>query len=137
MSLLHRILQIFQFTPHEEEEEADRMIVSYSRPLEKEIKRLAYREGMPPDEMTVEILQAGIADRWDYHRSVKLWQKLTPKEQEVAAFICLGLSNDQIAEKLHISRGTVRTHVRHIFQKFEVENRVKVQEILRWWEFSE
>jgi len=136
MSLLHRLLKTFHISPDEENNEPDRTVLNYTQPLAREIKRLADREGMRPDEMTVEILQAGIADRRAYHRSAKLWHTLTPKEQEVAAFICLNLSNDEIAERLCITRGTVRTHVRHILQKFRVDGRAEVREMLRWWQFE-
>ena len=136
MSLLNRLLNTFQPSFDEEGHGPERTVFSYTQPLAREIKRLADHEGIGADEMTVEILQAGIADRRAYHRSVTLWHTLTPKEQQVAAYICLNWSNDEIAEQLDIPRGTVRTHVRHILQKFRVEGRAEVREMLRWWEFE-
>lgn len=136
MSFLQRLLKTFQSTSSELNDEPDRMVQNHARPLVREIQRLARREGMQPDEMTVEILQAGIADRQAYHHSVRLWRTLTRREKEVAALVCLNLSNDEIAEELSITRGTVRTHVRHILHKFRVENRSEIREMLRWWEFS-
>jgi DNA-binding NarL/FixJ family response regulator len=51
---------------------------------------------------------------------------LTGREKEVLQEMAYGLRNDQIAQKLMISEGTVKTHVHHILQKFEVEDRTQV-----------
>jgi len=37
-----------------------------------------------------------------------------------------GLSNKQIAEKLGVSEGTARTHVRHILRKLHLKSRSKL-----------
>lgn len=51
---------------------------------------------------------------------------LTPKEMEIIYYINLGLSNKEISDKLFISLPTVATHVRHIFQKLNVNSRSKL-----------
>ncbi|MDQ0191381.1 response regulator [Alicyclobacillus cycloheptanicus] len=50
---------------------------------------------------------------------------LTDRELEVLQEMAWGLRNDQIAQKLHISEGTVKTHVHRILQKFGVEDRTQ------------
>lgn len=52
-------------------------------------------------------------------------EALTPRETEVLALLARGLSNAEIAEQLHISVGTVRWHVKNIYRKLEVNNRVQ------------
>jgi DNA-binding NarL/FixJ family response regulator len=52
-------------------------------------------------------------------------EPLTAREQEILQEMAYGLRNDQIAHKLLISEGTVKTHVHHILQKFEVEDRTQ------------
>lgn len=42
--------------------------------------------------------------------------KLSRRQAEVAELIGRGLTNDQIAEQLHISRSTVKNHVSQIYQ---------------------
>jgi len=49
--------------------------------------------------------------------------KLTSKEIDIARYICQGLTNKEISQKLFISRCTVATHVQHIFHKLGVQRR--------------
>jgi DNA-binding NarL/FixJ family response regulator len=48
---------------------------------------------------------------------------LTERETEVLTLITEGLNNMDIAERLCISMNTVKTHLKNIFQKLEVEDR--------------
>jgi DNA-binding NarL/FixJ family response regulator len=50
---------------------------------------------------------------------------LTQQELRVLKLIALGLNNDALAETLVISRNTVKTHVRHIFEKLMVSDRTQ------------
>lgn len=48
-------------------------------------------------------------------------QALSKREQEVVRMILMGLSNNEIAEKLFISRLTVKTHINNIYKKIPQE----------------
>ncbi len=49
------------------------------------------------------------------HRSVRVgWESLTSAELDVVQLIADGMTNQQIARRLHISARTVQTHVTHI-----------------------
>ena len=48
---------------------------------------------------------------------------LTPRESEVLPLVVQGRTIARIQEELHISQGTVSTHIRHIYQKADVRNR--------------
>lgn len=48
---------------------------------------------------------------------------LTPRETEVAALVIRGHTNAEIAGKLSISVSTVKSHVRHVLHKLNLENR--------------
>lgn len=50
---------------------------------------------------------------------------LTKREQEILALIADGKSNQEIAEILYITPGTVRVHVHAILQKLEVRDRTQ------------
>jgi len=49
---------------------------------------------------------------------------LTPREIEVMRCVATGLSNNQIAEKLIVSEGTIKIHVHNIYRKIGINNRV-------------
>jgi DNA-binding NarL/FixJ family response regulator len=51
--------------------------------------------------------------------------ELTDREQEVLASIAKGLSNKQIALRLHITEGTVKGHVSNILAKLQLEDRTQ------------
>jgi PAS domain S-box-containing protein len=50
---------------------------------------------------------------------------LTPRQTEVLALLASGASTVQIAQKLHLSRETVRNHVRNILRRLRVHSRVE------------
>ncbi|MGV6988764.1 LuxR C-terminal-related transcriptional regulator [Testudinibacter sp. P80/BLE/0925] len=50
---------------------------------------------------------------------------LTTRENEILKHIANGLSNQEIADQLYLSRYTIETHIRHIYRKLTVCNRTK------------
>lgn len=49
--------------------------------------------------------------------------RLTKREIEVVRCVCQGITNDQIGEQLYISRFTVETHLKNIFDKTGIKHR--------------
>jgi DNA-binding NarL/FixJ family response regulator len=60
-----------------------------------------------------------------YQQSGPPMRELTQREVEILRLIAKGLSNNEAAKVLGLSRATVRTHLEHIYQKLEVTNRVE------------
>jgi DNA-binding CsgD family transcriptional regulator len=52
------------------------------------------------------------------------WASLTTTERAVSQLVAEGLTNSAVARRLYISPHTVNTHLRHIFAKLGVSNRV-------------
>ena len=56
--------------------------------------------------------------------------QLSPRQREVLELLALGMDNDQIAARLYISRNTVKFHVRTIYRRLGVHNRVEAARVL-------
>lgn len=50
---------------------------------------------------------------------------LTERESNVLFYLAKGLTNEEIAEKLHISIHTVKAHLESIYDKLDVSNRIQ------------
>jgi DNA-binding NarL/FixJ family response regulator len=55
--------------------------------------------------------------------SSRLPDGLTPREAEVLALIASGLSNSEIAERLAIGEGTVKSHINRLYTKIHARDR--------------
>jgi NarL family two-component system response regulator LiaR len=56
-------------------------------------------------------------------RQEDVGRDLTPREREILALVAAGLSNNEIAEHLTLSVGTVRLHVSNVLTKLDAPNR--------------
>jgi len=54
-----------------------------------------------------------------------IMEKLTEREAEVLRLVARGLNNADIAERLHLSEGTVRNHISVILAKLDVADRTQ------------
>jgi DNA-binding CsgD family transcriptional regulator len=64
---------------------------------------------------------ASVRERWERQRRPALL--LTQREREILQLVRDGLTNGEIAARLVISAGTVRSHLEHIFEKLNVHTR--------------
>lgn len=101
---------------------ADGYLLKNTEPedLRRAIWRVAEGQGALSPEVTAPVLRA-IA-RYTADVSAPL---LSDREVEVLKVMVDGLTTQQIAARLFISENTVKTHVRHIFEKLEVSNRAE------------
>jgi predicted ATPase/DNA-binding NarL/FixJ family response regulator len=54
------------------------------------------------------------------------WDSLTPTELDVVRLVVDGLSNPEVGSRLFMSRGTVKTHLSHVYAKLGVANRTEL-----------
>jgi len=52
--------------------------------------------------------------------------RMTPREREVINLIAEGLSNKEIAARLHIATHTVKSHVRNVMEKLTLHTRLQI-----------
>ena len=62
--------------------------------------------------------------RGSRNRPATGWESLTATERAVSLLVAEGLTNGAVARQLYISPHTVNTHLRHVFAKLGVSNRV-------------
>ena len=56
-----------------------------------------------------------------------VWRKvLSPREREISDLVSHELTNEQIANNLHISQPTVKTHLRNIYAKSGIHDRANL-----------
>lgn len=131
MSFLRRLLYLLGFLPKD-----GSRYYEVSESMDITLKTLATHEGRSAQELLPDLLTAGLTQ---YQSTDKLWQKwvsLTEREHDVTALTCLGLTNRQIAERLLLSPETVKTHIRNVLSKFEVNGKRELRHILAGWDFK-
>lgn len=101
---------------------ADGYLLKNTEPddLRKSILRVVEGQGALSPEVTAPVLRA--LSRFSTEVPAPL---LSDRELEVLDCMVDGLTTQQIASRLFISENTVKTHVRHIFEKLEVSNRAE------------
>ncbi len=60
----------------------------------------------------------------------RIWEQLTPSEQQVAVLLSKGLSNAEAAEVLDVTERTVKAHRAMVYSKLSVSNAVETLEFL-------
>ncbi len=93
----------------------------------KTIKAVVAGENVMPPALTqslfAEIVELALKDRGGLAADSI---QFTDRERQVVNFIAEGLSNKEIAEKLHIATYTVKSHVHNILEKMELSTRLQV-----------
>jgi DNA-binding CsgD family transcriptional regulator len=58
------------------------------------------------------------------HRAARGWAALTDSELAVSRLVADGLTNREVAERLCVSPHTASSHLRHVFEKLDINSRV-------------
>jgi two-component system, NarL family, response regulator DevR len=88
-------------------------------------RRLATGETLLSPEELVELLRIAGQSREEEREARASIEQLTRREREVLYALAEGLSNKQIAERLHMSVDTERTHMMNILNKLGVHSRLQ------------
>ncbi|WP_460715588.1 helix-turn-helix transcriptional regulator [Nocardioides dilutus] len=63
-------------------------------------------------------------------RPTEGWESLTTTERAVSLLVAEGLTNGAVARRMYVSPHTVNTHLRHVFGKLGVSNRVELAAVV-------
>jgi len=93
-------------------------------------------EQRPAEQVAADLLTFAIAYRREAQAKLVNWERLSPREQQVVALVCLRYTYSEIAEQLVISPETVKSHIRNVLRKFKVRSKADLMVILADWDFS-
>lgn len=102
---------------------ADGYLLKRTRPAELRAALLDVLRGGAP--MSSEIARRVIES---FRKPAKAREEsvgLTAREEEVLVMLSRGYSNKEIADQLHLSVDTVRSHLKHIYEKMHVRSRTE------------
>jgi len=89
------------------------------------VRRLRSGEALLSPAEVVEMLRMVSRRRQEEYEARRAIEKLTPREKQVLAALGEGLDSRDIADKLHITVETERTHMVNILGKLEVHSRLQ------------
>jgi len=89
------------------------------------VRRLKSGEALRSPAEVVEMLRMVSRRRQEEYEARRAIEKLTPREKQVLTALGEGLDSKDIAEKLHITVETERTHMVNILGKLDVHSRLQ------------
>jgi DNA-binding CsgD family transcriptional regulator len=131
MSLWQRLLRALGYQP------PARLSFHMDQELARSLQELAAREQRQAGEVAADLLSAALAERNAGGEMLERWLRLSAREQQVAALICLEYTNRQIAARLFITPETAKSHVRNVLHKFGLRSKAQLRRELAGWDFSD
>ncbi|MEN4099393.1 MAG: helix-turn-helix transcriptional regulator, partial [Anaerolineaceae bacterium] len=98
---------------------------------------LAERQHRKEEDLAADLLSFALAQHQATDHCLESWQRLSEREQQIAALTCLQYTNQEIARRLTISPHTVKSHVRNISHKFGFKTKADLRQALVNWDFSD
>ena len=100
------------------------------------LRLVAEREQRSPQEVAAQLVNQASQDQTTQAWVVACWEQLSPRQKQIAAYVCRGDSTRQIAAQLNIAQTTVKSHVEMVLRKFGVNSRVALRKLLEHWDLS-
>jgi DNA-binding NarL/FixJ family response regulator len=77
------------------------------------------------------VLRLLLQEREEQRESDRLLASLTPREREVLSCLAEGAGRRDVAERLHLSANTVRTHLQNLMAKLGVHSTLEAVALTR------
>jgi two-component system nitrate/nitrite response regulator NarL len=98
---------------------------SYPEDIVDAVHRLCSGEQLIAPQEVIEAVRLVSRERLRDHETQVLISKLTPRERELLEALAEGLSDKEMAEKLYVGIGTIRSHMTHLLSKLGVNSRLQ------------
>lgn len=102
---------------------ADGYLLKRTKPSDLRVALLDVLGGGAP--MTSEVARRVVESFRQRARSREEIVQLTAREEEVLVLLSKGYSNKEIADRINLSVDTVRSHLKHIYEKMHVRSRAE------------
>ncbi len=137
MSLFRRLLQSLQVLLHKKDPVEESRIFLQDEELVAVIKDVARQQQRAEEDIVADFTKVGLNQFITQSELESRWSALSRREQQVVALLCLGYRNYEIAQILVIAPETVKTHLQHIFDKFDLRGSKELRFALKNWDFLE
>jgi DNA-binding NarL/FixJ family response regulator len=101
------------------------------------LRLIAKQQGTHPNDVAARLVQAAVDEQALRDSALEYWEMLSPREKQVTALICLGLTTRQIASRLQLAPTTVKTHAENTLHKFRAANREVLRQMLSDFDLSQ
>jgi DNA-binding CsgD family transcriptional regulator len=110
--------------------------LSFDAEVASFLQEIAVQEQRDVEEVANELLHLAIREQQKDEEKLAMWERLSPREKEVAALACLGHTNPEIGRLMVISPNTVKTHMRNLLEKVNVGSKAELREVFAGWDFE-
>lgn len=101
------------------------------------LRIIAARRQRSPEEVAAQVFEQIVQEQDVQTWAMGCWEQLSPRQRQIAAYVCRGDLTRQIAAQLNISQTTVKSHIEMILRKFDVPNRIVLRQLLAPWDLSD
>ncbi len=101
------------------------------------VQDLAVREARSPGEVVSGLVAEALAQRREAEEKLRLWEELLFRQQQVTALVCLGFTNEEIAERLGITTQTVKSNVQKVLKMYGLHRKDELRRFLADWDFND
>ena len=98
------------------------------------LQRMAENEQSTPEQVAARLFEFAIREQDSHTGALRCWEDLTPRQKQVVAHICRRDTDRQIAAALHITPNTVKSHVKTILEKYDINNRPELRLLMSPWD---
>jgi len=91
-----------------------------AQPEKKPFQKVPIKNGILQGQQRFALLDE---KQWQY---VQRHYRMSPRELQVARLVCQGFTNADVADKLSVKQGTIKTHLRSIFSKARARNKISL-----------